>query len=196
MITLNYVGNKPIISPNGISFEGKEDKFKFIEPAAWILKLLLEFDKTSTEAKISPKKRMNEKEIFEIIKNSIKNIERIHKESIEKYLKKLEEEQKTIDEIPFLKDKEKEAFKNNLSIMKEYRTKRAGNKIIYEMMIKKIKELIIKKEIKVLKTPSSKSFLHVMESIKKSFNNLKGEPEAKLTIIVSTSKPPYICLER
>ncbi len=196
MIKLSYAGNKPIISPNGISFEGKEDKFEFIEPAAQILKLLLEFNENQKEGKISHAKKMDTKEILKLIQSSINNIENIQESSLNRYLKKLDKENETVDEIPFLKKSEKEIFKKNLSLMREYRIKRAGNKIIYEILIQKIKELIIKKEIKRIKLPFSKRFLHVAESINKSFEGLKNGFNTKLTINIEPGKTPYICFER
>ncbi len=33
MIQIKYIGNKPFISFTGVSFEGKQDKYNFIEPS-------------------------------------------------------------------------------------------------------------------------------------------------------------------
>ncbi len=157
MIRIKYAGNKPIISPNGISFEGKEDKYLYIKPA---LKLLLKI-----EGKNIPK-NLDDQNMISIIQDYIPNIHNIYKKELKEYEKKLELEKKRVEYIFYLNESEKNIFKKNLDFMKDYRIQRKINKIVYEELINKITDLIIQKNIKELKTSFSKNFFHIIHSIK------------------------------
>ncbi len=194
MINLKYTGNKPLISQKGISFESKEDKYEYIEPSAHLLKLISQMKNSEEMETLSPKKLLNQNEILEIIYKEISNIEQIYENKISSYKKSLDLEKSKIDEIPNLNENEKEVFKRNFDFMLPYRIQRETNKIVYEEIMEKIANLTLKKEIKEIKTPLSKTFLHVLQSLKNRLFN--KYPSLKINILAKLDREnPYITLE-
>ncbi len=192
MILLKYVGNKPIISPNGISFEGKEDKYEYLEAATHLLKLLSLVSDTKSE-KLSPSKILNPEEIIKIVKEHIEDIENIYKEKIDEYKRKLLQEKNKIEFLSTLSEEEKEVYKKNFDFMKEYLIQRETNKIIYEEVMNKITSLIDLKNIKEIKTPFSKNFLHILKSLKDRLENMKN---SSIDLSVKLDKEnPYLLLK-
>ncbi|NPA82606.1 MAG: hypothetical protein GXO31_08350 [Epsilonproteobacteria bacterium] len=192
MILLKYVGNKPIISPNGISFEGKEDKYEYLEAATHLLKLLSLVSDTKSE-KLSPSKILNPEEIIKVVKEHIEDIENIYKEKIDEYKRKLLQEKNKIEFLSTLSEEEKEVYKKNFDFMKEYLIQRETNKIIYEEVMNKITSLIDLKNIKEIKTPFSKNFLHILKSLKDRLENMKN---SSIDLSVKLDKEnPYLLLK-
>ena len=194
MLKIEYVGNKPLISHNGISFEGKTDKYEFIEPLAHILKMLLNMQNEQETERISPKNIMNNEEILKIVRKAIPDIEKRVQTDIEKYKKNLSLEEKKIEEKNSLSQTEKEVLKKNFDFMKNYRIQRAINKIIYEEMINKCLKLIEEKKVQNIKAPFSATFLHVMKSLQQAIENEKKPGEVKLSIKLNKTSP-YIMLK-
>ncbi len=194
MINLKYAGNKPLISQKGISFESKEDKYEYIEPATHLLKLISQMKNTQEMETFSPKKILNQNEILKIVYKEIPNIETVYENKISAYKESLNFEKLKIDEIPNLNENEKEVFKRNFDFMIPYRIQRETNKIIYEEIMEKIADLTIKKEIKEIKTPISKTFFHILQSLKNRL--LDKSPSLQLNILVKLDREnPYITLE-
>ncbi len=188
MLKIKHVGNKPVISHNGISLEGKTDKFEFIEPAAHLLKMLFNLQSEQESERISPENIMSLDKISEIIQKAIPDIDKTVQKQIEKYKNHLLLEKEKIKEKDYLSETEKEILRKNFDFMQEYRIQRAVNKIVYEEMIKECINLIKEKDVQNIKTPLSTTFLHVLESIKQALENEK----AKLSIKLNKTSP---CME-
>jgi len=65
--------------------------------------------------------------------------------------------------------------------MKDYRIQRAINKIYYMHCIKDIVHVIRHKNIKMIKTPFTKDFFHVLNTIKGTLITGRPSLEAKVT---------------
>lgn len=169
MIRLEFKGDKPFISPKGVRFiKGKPDKYIYI-PSAVKLYLLMHDESNWHGNKLEfeyPKQMMNDEQMLEVItkKNSKLLIQ------VEERLKEREKrEDELIEQIWQSKhydEKEKEVFVGNLKLMRSYLLQRNCNKILYHMLVKNIVDVIIKREIIQIKTPPSRSFYHLMDSIR------------------------------
>jgi hypothetical protein len=178
MIQIKYTGNKPSISFTGVSFEGKQDKYNFIEPLIRVVDKLLDSKKLDTKDK-------NEDELLNILYNLLPDFDKIYEEHINIYKQKLDLEEQKVKENKQLNHIEKETLRNNYKYMRDYRIQRATNKLVYEKIIntavKLIKEKNIK-NIKNIKTPLSARFLHVLESLKRTMDMEKVTLSSRIDV--------------
>ncbi len=154
MIHVEYAGSKPQISYSGISFEGKQDKYNFINPSIIVLNRLL-----------GKKGGLNSSNILETLYNVCPEFDKLYENKISKYKEKLDLEEAKVQKNVSLSDIEKNILLKNYQYMRDYRVQRATNKLVYEEIINSIVELIKDKKIQKIKVPFSMSFLHVLESI-------------------------------
>lgn len=181
---LEYAGLKPIISEHGISFkDGKEDKFKYLKYAAELLEAFdHEYKRKTNYSHELKENRLTANEILNIILKFHPNIEESMNEQINSYLKHLDQEEEDVLNRTSLSELEKEAFVNNLKIMRDYKIQRAKNKIFYFQCIETIVELIIEHEIKHIEVPFTERFWHILQTLQ---GNLS---EHKISSDISTVK--------
>ncbi|MGA1939193.1 hypothetical protein [Arcobacter sp. YIC-310] len=164
---LEYAGLKPIISEHGISFkDGKEDKFKYLKYAAELLEAFdHEYKRKTNYSHELKEQRLNSDEILNIILKFHPNIENTMNKEIDSYLEHLDEEEKSVQNRASLSELEKQAYINNLKIMRNYKIQRAKNKIFYFHCIETIVELIMQHGIKNIEVPFNERFWHILQTI-------------------------------
>ncbi len=166
MIKLEYVGNRPVITPNGISFKAaKQDKFEFVEPATHLVEELQAAPEQS-DVVVRPKEVYSQSKIMDQVYKIKPDFEAIHEERIASYKQHLEEEIMEVDNYKTMKEIERETLKNNYRFMRNYRIQRATNKIVYETLINEAVKIIHDKKIHSIETPFSMTFLHLLNSVK------------------------------
>lgn len=186
---LKYVGNKPIISARGVDFSiGKEDKYVYIEAAAQMLEFLGKLEKT-TKLTLNPKNIIDEDEIFKVLYKYRPEFDKFFDNSISSYKDKIDEEINEVDRHNRLESVEREVLKNNLTYMKEYRTQRATNKLVYEELINASVEIIRNKGISEITMPFSLSFVHVAESFESSLARISRAVVAKVEVMLDKEEP-------
>lgn len=181
---LEYAGLKPIISEHGITFkDGKEDKFKYLKYAAELLEAFdHEYKRKTNYTHELKQQRLTANEMLKLILKFHPNIESSMQNEINSYLKHLDEEENDVQNRSSLNELEKEAFINNLKIMREYKIQRARNKIFYFHCIETIVELIIEHEIKHIEVPFNERFWHVLQTLQGKLS------EHKISSDISTTK--------
>ncbi len=181
---LEYAGLKPIISEHGITFkDGKEDKFKYLKYAAELLEAFdHEYKRKTNYTHELKEQRLSSNEMLKLILKFHPNIESSMQTEINSYLKHLDEEENDVQNRSLLNELEKEAFINNLKIMREYKIQRARNKIFYFHCIETIVELIIEHEIKHIEVPFNERFWHVLQTLQGKLS------EHKISSDISTTK--------
>jgi len=169
MIKLEFTGDKPFISAKGVRFvKGKPDKYIYIPSAVKLYQLVkdpanwhgnhLEFD--------YPKQMLHDAQMLEVItKNDAKLIENVEGQ-LAAYDSRTDELIEQIAVSPQFDERERDAYINNIKLMRPYKRQRACNKILYHLLIKSIVAEIMKKEINVIETPPTKAFYHLIDSIK------------------------------
>ena len=164
---IELAGSKPHIDERGITFkDGKEDKFIYIPYAIDLLKAL-EHDYTQNKKNSSQidHKNLSGDEIIAILKKYYPNLEDTINKEIKNYETHLDDEEKHVDTLKTLSQIEKDAFVGNLRIMREYKTKRAINKILYFHCLDAIVDTIIKYKIKGIDTPFNGKFWHILQTL-------------------------------
>ena len=151
-----YVGYRPVISHNGVTFkQGKDDKFIYL-PYAYEILNALNHEYTTNKNKYSNSINLDNSNIdklYKVVETYFPDIEKSIEDKLKKYKEHLEEERENIISRPHLSDIEKNIFLSNLDLMKNYRINRAKNKIFYYFAIATIAEVIKEKRIKELDIP-------------------------------------------
>ena len=185
MISLEYVGNKPIITPNGVSFiASKHDKYDYIEPASHLLQTLLDTNEDKDVIKVIPQSIYTQSKIFDILATVNADYESDFQKAIQEYTKKIDEEKEDVEQYKTLEPIEKETLLNNYDFMRKSRIQRATNKVVYENIINECVSIIYARKIQEIDTPFSENFLHVCNSIGSSmeiaYKNVRSDVKVKL----------------
>lgn len=163
-----YVGYRPVISHNGVTFkQGKDDKFIYL-PYAYEILNALNHEYTTNKNKYSNSINLDNSNIdklYKVVETYFPDIEKSIEDKLKKYKEHLEEERENIISRPHLSDIEKNIFLSNLDLMKNYRINRAKNKIFYYFAIATIAEVIKEKRIKEIDIPYHNKFWHVLNTI-------------------------------
>ena len=163
-----YVGYRPVISHNGVTFkQGKDDKFIYL-PYAYEILNALNHEYTTNKNKYSNSINLDNSNIdklYKVVETYFPDIEKSIEDKLKKYREHLEEERENIISRPHLSDIEKNIFLSNLDLMKNYRINRAKNKIFYYFVIATIVEIIKEKRIKEIDIPYHNKFWHVLNTI-------------------------------
>ena len=189
MIKIAYVGDKPMITEHGVSFEPKHDKFEFIEPAIHILDMVYNIEGKKVTDKITLDIEMTPEMVFSVLSHAHIEFEEIYLDAINKYKKHLDEEITEAYKKPLLSEIERETLAHNFEEMREYRIQRATNKIVYEEIINQTVALIKKKKIVKIVVHYNNQFLHVIESISSTLAREKNGPETAINIIAGDGGP-------
>ena len=185
---IKYAGPRPEISHKGIQFkEGKEDKYVYLIISLEILKAI---DHAYVDDKLYhydvETKRLNNKEMSDIMKKYEPELEQHIEEELEKFERHLNSEINHIRQRENLLPIEKETWVKNLEIMKEYRIQRAVNKIYYMHSIQHIKQIIFREKIKSIDTPFYEKFWHVLQTIQGRMS--EGRTSMATNLEVSTNE--------
>lgn len=195
MIKLEYVGNKPVITPNGVSFiSSKHDKYNYIEPASHLLESLLNLKEKEDQEEflslsINPESIYNESKIFEILFKMRPDFENFFEEELQKYIQKIDEETEEVDQYKTLSGLEKETLLNNYKFMRKLRIQRATNKIVYENIINECVKIIYEKRVNEMSTPFSENFLHVCNSIGTSIEIAYKNAQSDVKVMLDQGQP-------
>jgi len=164
---IEYAGPRPMISQHGIQFkDGKEDKYVYLMISIQILQAIdKNYEGHKSYSYDTTSKRFSDTEIQTILNSYETSLEEDVKKEEEYYALKIEDEIKQIDERTNLTIAEKQAWINNLEIMKKYRIQRAINKIYYMHSIELIKKIILRENIKEIDTPFYEKYWHVLQTV-------------------------------
>jgi hypothetical protein len=172
-MVLKYTGPKEMISAHGINFKsGKDDKYVYIYPAYQIYNALHhDYEKGHVYSHNIQGKRLNDEELLHNILSINPDLKRDIEKKIEEYKNCLDDEIEKAKEHKEYKEEEKKVFRNNLIIMKNYKIQREINKIVYYELIKTIVDEIIEHKIKVVNSPFSERYWHILQSLQGELSN-------------------------
>lgn len=176
-----YVGFRPIVSQHGISFkQGKDDKFVYFPYVYEIIDALNNNYEANKNYSYSIKlDNATINKLYEKVKIYFPNIEQEIKDKLNNYKKHLENEYEEIKEHSTLNSTDKSIYLTNLELMREYRTKRAKNKIFYYYAVASIAEIIKENRIKEIDIPFNEKFWHVLKTLQGILSSEKISSDIK-----------------
>jgi len=176
MLPIKYVGPRPVISQHGISYKnGKEDKYTYLLTAIEILKdINHNYEDTKSYSHLLDTKPLTPKQINNFLSHYESELENNVLEQRDIYENKIAQEIENIQKMQNLNDMDKDAWIENIKLMKDYRIQRAINKIYYLHCIEDIKQIIKQQHIKEIDTPFNEKFWHVLETLQGALESGKG----------------------
>ncbi|MEA2050189.1 MAG: hypothetical protein U9O56_05620 [Campylobacterota bacterium] len=181
---IKYAGPRPFINHHGISFkDGKEDKYVYLMISIQILSAIdKNYETHHSYSYDIGTKRLDDEEMYKIMTSYEPKLYDIAQQEAISYASKLDLEIDDVYKNKTLSDIEKEAWIENLKIMKDYRTQRAINKIYYMHAIEYIYDVIKREHIKEIDTPFFEKYWHVLQTIEGKFSNTKSPISTTLKV--------------
>jgi len=188
MSKVEYVGPRVEISNHGVTYRrSKEDKYIYLMVALEILKDIdNDYAMKSSYTHDFKNKILEENDLHSILKSYENSVEECITEECEKYKLKLQHELEFIQKIPHLTEMDKEIWKKNSDIMKQYRVQRAINKMYYMHCIKNIAQVIQHKNISEITVPFNQCFFHVLNTLRGAL--ITGKPSLRAKVIEEMDK--------
>lgn len=182
MTRIKYAGPRPEISQHGISYkDGKEDKYVYLMVALEILSAIdHNYEDRKSYSVFQNGKAITEKKIHTILQQYEAHLEEAVENEEKRYELKIQDEINSVQQNRYLTQIDKDAWCENINIMKEYRIQRAINKIYYIHCINDIKNIIRREKIKEIDTPFDERFWHVLETIEGALETGKNSVATKL----------------
>lgn len=171
-MNIKYAGPRPEISQHGIQFkDGKEDKYVYLIIAVQILKAIdKDYHEKNAYSYDTSSKRFTDDELLSIMLTYEPKLKDTVLAEEVRYEQHLLEEIEQVEKRTDLKEIEKNAWINNLTIMKPYKIQRAINKIYYMHCIDDIAKVIKREKIKEIDTPFFEKYWHVLQTIQGSLS--------------------------
>jgi len=181
---LQYVGNMPIVSKNGVGFDPLQpDRYLYLHAVLELLEALNYGPTEQTQHLYNTKhKDIKPSELLNGLKKYIKDLDSIY-ESRESKAQTLV--QKLIDRVnanDSLTDDEKRAWLGNIQIMKEYYLQYVTNKIIYEAALDALANEITVAKIKEVTIPMFRNYGIVLKDLQKVLENKKSPIDSRMEV--------------
>jgi hypothetical protein len=189
-MTIKYAGPRPSISHHGVDFkEGKEDKYIYLMIAVQILKAIdKNYDNHKKYSYDINSAIVSDQEMLEVIHSYEPNIEKDIDNELDSYEEHIMQELDKIDKNKILKKIDKDVWRNNIKIMKDYRMQRAINKIYYMHCINNIKKVIKRENIKEIDTPFNEQYWHTLQTLQGRLEVGRDSKHTELKIIEDKNK--------
>jgi len=186
---LKYSGPKPIISHTGIDFDrNKEDKYVYLNVLAQLIKAL-DHDYIEDKSYVYEEKgRLNESEVFDILKEQCPNIKEVLDERFHNIEDEIEDNLLRAQENRLLSDEDKEVLINNIEMMREYMVQRSINKSVYYCAMQKLAEIVARGHIGYITMPMFEPFMHVLHSLQGTLLKEKAPIDTKLDVYQEDKK--------
>ncbi len=188
MSKLHYVGVRVEISHHGIVYiKSKEDKYVYLMTALEILKDIdNDYDQKPFYSHPFKHQILEEDQLHTVLQHYDHSIEECITEECQRYREKIQDQIEYVKNLHHLTDIDKQVWIKNIEIMKEYKMKRAMNKMYYIHCIQEIVQVIHHKKIKEITTPFNKNFFHVLNTLKGTL--ITGKPSLDAKVIEEYDK--------
>lgn len=188
MSKVEYVGPRVEISNHGIVYrKDKEDKYVYLGAALEILKYIdNDYREKAFYSHDIGNLKLEEENLERTLVHYENKFEECITEECKKYQKKIEHQIEYIQRLPHLSTLDKEVWIKNIEIMKEYKNKRALNKMYYMHCIHDIAKVIRHNKIKEISAPFNKDFFHVFNTLKGTL--ITGSPSLDARVIEEHDK--------
>lgn len=181
---LKYVGDLPLISKNGVSFDHTQaDKFMYLYAAASLLEALSYGATETTEHLYNAKERkISADELLSKLKKYVKTIDNAFLERDKKahdYIHDLVNRGRQNDALT--KD-EKTALLENIKLMRAYFYQYITNQAVYDEAIQALCDEIHEGKIKEIRAPLFKNYGIILNDLKESLERRKQPIDSDLSI--------------
>jgi len=183
---LKYVGAKPIVSKNGVSFNQTEpDPYIFIGPAIEILASLEEVG-TDEEGILDMSKYsggpFGEKLLSEKVLNYCEDINELSEKRESLTNQMIDDYVKGIEKNATLTPDERRAWLGNVSIMRPYYLQHVSNELVYNCLLERIAQRLAKEQVIKIYFPLDGDYGLVLSHLIHVLTHHKPPMDATLSI--------------
>jgi len=181
---LKYVGNMPIVSKNGVGFDPLQpDKYLYLHAALELLEALSYGATEQTQHLYKTEhKDIKANELLEGLKKYIKNLDEIYETREAKAEEHVEELIQRVHDNDSLTVDEKQAWLNNIEIMKEYYLQYITNKIVYEAALNALADEIAVAKVKKVTIPMFRNYGIVLKDLQNVLENRKAPIDSQMEV--------------
>ena len=181
---LQYVGNMPIVSKNGVGFDPLQpDKYLYLHAVLELLEALSYGATEQTQHLYKTQhKDIKPSELLEGLKTYIKNLDEIYQTREAKAEHLVDELIQRVKENDSLTDDERRAWLNNIDIMKDYYLQYVTNKIVYEAALDALADEIAVAKVKKVTIPMFRNYGIVLKDLQGVLERRKSPIDSKMKV--------------
>jgi len=181
---LQYVGNMPIVSKNGVGFDPLQpDRYLYLHAALELLEALSYGATEQTQHLYKTEhKDIKPNELLEGLKKYIKNLDEIYATREAKAEHLVDDLIKRVHENETLNGDEKRAWLNNIKIMKDYYLQYITNKIVYEAALDALADEIAVAKVKQVTVPMFRNYGIVLKDLQNVLANRKAPIDSQMEV--------------
>jgi len=184
MMQLKHVGDMPVVSKNGVTFDStKPDKYSYLQAACELLDALSYGATERTQHLYNVKDNsLDSDELLAHLKKYIKNIDEVIAKRDAKAAHLVEELQERVTSNDALSSDEKIAWLGNIEMMKEYFYQFVTNKAAYEAALIALSDEIHEGQIKEVSVPMFKNYAMVLNDLVSVLESRKAPIDSEVKI--------------
>lgn len=182
---LKYTGPKFLVSPTGINFSfTKEDKFIYIGTMVELIQVLdHNYEKDKTYSVCTEQKLFDEKQVIDLIRTYISDLDEQITMWMEKTAKAIEEEISRAKRCLLLSREEQDTLVKNIELMRSYRIQRTLNKTIYYAGVEALAGIIKQHHIDYITTSIDPKYFHLLHSLQGTLLRLHPSIGSEINIL-------------
>jgi len=184
---LKYVGDMPKVSKHGVSFDHtKVDKYTYLTAAVELLEAL-SYGATETTKHLynSKNKEFSPKELLELLKKFCKNLDEVFDKRQDKSNLLVQELIDRVQENDSLSDDGREAWLNNIDMMRDYYLQHTTNASAYQCALEALAQEVHDAQVKEVTIPIFRNYGIVLNDLIYVLENRKSPIDSKMKIEAS-----------
>jgi len=181
---LKYVGDMPVVSKNGVTFDhAQPDRYVYLSAAVELLEAL-SYGATETTQHLyqTQAKELSGADIEVLLKKYINNMDELIKQRDKKALDFVEELIERVQTNDTLNEDERAAWLGNIKMMKDYFVQYVTNKTAYEAALEALGDEVHVGKIKEITVPMFKNYGIVLHDLMTVLENRKAPIDSDVRI--------------
>jgi len=188
---LKYVGDMPLVSQHGVSFDHLQtDKYIYLHAVLELLEAL-SYGPTETTQHLykSEHKELNPSELLARLKKYVKNLDEVYAQREQKAKELVDDLIHRVESNESLTEDEKKAWLNNIKIMTDYYLQYVTNKSVYEAALDALADEVHDAKVQKVSIPMFRNYGIVLRDLQKVLEKRKSPIDSS---VVVTSTPEGI----
>jgi len=184
---LKYVGDMPIVSMHGVTFDHTQpDKYTYLHATIELLEALSYGPSETTEHlyKIEGND-MTSSDLLVKLKKYVANIDEIAQKAVKHAEELVDDLERRVNENSSLTDPEKEAWLGNIHLMREYYLQYVTNKTAYEAALDALADEVHYSKVKQVKVPMFRNYGIVLHDLTEVLQLRKSPIDSKIDIALT-----------
>jgi len=181
---LQYVGDMPEVSKNGVGFDhAKVDKYTYLTAAVELLDAL-SYGATETTQHLynSKGQEFNSQELLELLNKFCKDLNQLFKQCQEKSNTLVESLIQRVKDNNSLTLDERTAWLNNIDIMRDYYLQHVTNATAYECALNALADEVHVAKVQEVSIPLFRNYGVVLDDLTKVLENRKSPIDSTMKI--------------